>query len=136
MKFVIDTNIIIAALVKDSFARKIILLGDAEFISPDFSIDEINKYKELILEKSGMTEKEFAILLSTLLERINIIPEFRYESYLEEANKLIGNIGLKDVPFIALALSMENDGIWSEDKHFQKQGTVKIWKTEEIKDMV
>ena len=136
MKFVIDTNIIIAALVKDSFARKIILLGDAEFISPDFSIDEINKYKELILEKSGMTEKEFAILLSTLLERINIIPEFRYESYLEEANKLIGNIDLKDVPFIALALSMENDGIWSEDKHFQKQGTVKIWKTEEIKDMV
>ena len=136
MKFVIDTNIIIAALVKDSFARKIILLGDAEFISPDFSIDEINKYKELILNKSGMTEKEFTILLSTLLERINIIPEFRYESYLEEANKLIGNIDLKDVPFIALALSMENDGIWSEDKHFQKQGKVKIWKTEEIKDMV
>ena len=34
-----------------------------------------------------------------------------------------------DTPFIALALAVENDGIWSDDKHFEQQNRIKIWKT-------
>lgn len=37
-----------------------------------------------------------------------------------------------DTPFIALALSIESDGIWSDDDHFQMQDRVRIWKTKEL----
>ena len=39
---------------------------------------------------------------------------------------------MEDVSFIALALSIDNDGIWSEDKHFKKQDRVKVFTTEEL----
>ena len=34
-----------------------------------------------------------------------------------------------DVPFVALALSVANDGVWSNDKHFENLRGVKVWKT-------
>ncbi|MBI5968325.1 MAG: hypothetical protein HY882_10780 [Deltaproteobacteria bacterium] len=45
---------------------------------------------------------------------------------------MIGNIDPGDVPFIALGLAVENDGIWSSDKHFKKIKRFKIWKTSEL----
>ena len=38
----------------------------------------------------------------------------------------------KDTPFIALALAVENDGVWSEDRRFEQQSRVKVWKTKEL----
>ena len=37
-----------------------------------------------------------------------------------------------DFPFLALALSVANNGIWTADKHFERQKKVKIWKTDEL----
>ena len=48
----------------------------------------------------------------------------------------MASIDIEDVPFIALALSIGNDGIWSDDNHFQKQKKIKIWKTEEVIKML
>jgi len=44
----------------------------------------------------------------------------------------MGKIDRDDVPFIALALSFPNDGIWTEDRHFLKQRRVKVWRTREL----
>ena len=43
--------------------------------------------------------------------------------------KIIGLIDEKDVPFIATALSIKNDGIWTNDKHFEKQDEIRIFST-------
>src|SRR3989344_33717 len=99
MKLVIDTNIIIASLIRDSFARQIIFFTDVEFISPEFTIDEVKKYKEMILSKSSLDEKEFDILFSTILEKIHLISELDYNSNIAEAEQLMGKIDPKDVPF-------------------------------------
>ena len=71
MKFVIDTNRIIAALIKDSSCRAIILNNKYNFISPDFTSTEVNKYKDLILKKSGLSEKSFNVVMNMLLEKID-----------------------------------------------------------------
>ena len=42
------------------------------------------------------------------------------------------DIDEKDVQFIALALSIKNDGIWTNDKHFKKQNAIKILTTHDI----
>ena len=46
--------------------------------------------------------------------------------------ELISVIDEKDVPFIALALSIKNDGIWTNDKHFKKQKKIKIFTTQDL----
>lgn len=39
----------------------------------------------------------------------------------------------KDVPFLALALSLEDcDGIWTNDAHFKKQDLIPVWNTNKI----
>ena len=41
MKLVIDTNIVISALIKDGKTREIIMSGKFELVSPDFVLDEM-----------------------------------------------------------------------------------------------
>ena len=36
MKFVVDTNVLISALLKDSVSRKLLIELDEDFYSPDF----------------------------------------------------------------------------------------------------
>ncbi len=50
----------------------------------------------------------------------------------KEAIRIMKPIDPEDAVFIALALSTQNEGIWSEDKHFEKQDTVRIWKTKDL----
>lgn len=52
MIILIDANIVISALIKDGKVREIITNKKFEFVSPDFILEEINKYKEYICEKS------------------------------------------------------------------------------------
>ena len=49
-----------------------------------------------------------------------------------EAERVMGKIDRDDVPFVALALSLPIDGIWTEDKHFLKQKRVKAWRTRDL----
>ncbi|TET90873.1 MAG: hypothetical protein E3J35_04335 [Methanomassiliicoccales archaeon] len=37
-----------------------------------------------------------------------------------------------DAPLVALALSMDGDGIWSNDVHTREQNLVRVWTTDEI----
>ena len=57
---------------------------------------------------------------------------FKIKDNLTKAHRIIGSIDPFDVPFVALALSIENDGIWSNDKHFENLKGIKVWKTAEI----
>ncbi len=49
MIFVIDTNILISALIRDSTTRKIIVKSGWEFYYPEISFHEVRKYKGLVL---------------------------------------------------------------------------------------
>ena len=43
-KLVIDANIILSALIKDSITRKILVGSAIEFYAPDYLIEEVEKY--------------------------------------------------------------------------------------------
>jgi len=132
MKIIVDTNRIIAALIKDSTSRKILFNENFEFVSPDYVFTEIAKHEEEIIKKARITYQEFEILLSIILERIEIVPKEEYESYIEKALKLIKDID--DVSFIAAGLALKADGIWSDDPHFLEQDEIKIFTTKEMVD--
>ena len=132
MILIIDTNILISALIRDSITRKIIVESGWKLCYPENSFHEVRKYKSLILEKSGMIEQEYIKLLNCLLKHITIIPEEIIYPNLEEASKWLGNIDPNDVIFLATALSLENSKIWSDDNHFGKQNKVRVFKTQHM----
>src|SRR3989344_4373906 len=132
MILVIDTNILLAGLIKDSTVRKIIVESGWEFYYPEISFHEIRKYKDLVLEKSGMNEEDYTKLLNHLLKHIKLVPEEEIKGNMEEADKLLGKIDPDDVVFLATAFSIDNSKIWSDDPHLEKQNKIRVFKTKHI----
>ena len=132
MKLVVDTNVLISALVKKSTVRGLLLHPFFEFYVPEHCIEEIERHVVEISEKSGLSVENVYLLLGMLLSSVQVIPVERVVEKYREAKKIIGKIDRNDVPFIALALSFPNDGVWTEDKHFLKQNRVKVWRTRDL----
>lgn len=132
MKLVIDTNILMSALIRDSLTRQIILKSGWRFYYPRISLKEIEKYKDYIIEKAGLSEHDFQELFNVIMTYISLIEDSNYLDKLDEAETIMKNIDEKDVVFIACALACNNEGIWTDDGDFDKQNKIKIWKTENI----
>ncbi len=128
---IIDTNILISALLKDGITRKIIITSGIQLAYPETSLKEIVKYKRYIQEKGGYTEEIFLKIMNTLLRYINLIPEGVIKEKSEEANQIMGKIDANDTIFIAAALALKSS-IWSEDKDFERQSRVNILKTHDM----
>jgi predicted nucleic acid-binding protein len=131
MKLVVDTNIIISALLKDGFIRKIIINRQFKLLTPAYSLSEISKYKNEIMDRSGFNDQDFLHFIKILFKYIKIINPIKYEKNINQAKSIMVNIDIKDVPFIATALTF-NAVIWSDDIHFKMQNKIKVYNTKEI----
>ncbi len=131
MNLVIDTNIIIAGLVRDSTTRKIILSNKLNLLSISFSKVEIEKCKKEILGKTNFSEDELNILMNLLFNKITFISDYEVSNKMKEAKEIMDKIDPSDTPFIAAALA-RNSSIWSDDNHFEKQNKIKVFKTKEV----
>ena len=132
MKFIIDTNILLSALIKDSATRKVIVKSGWDFYYPEMSFHEVRKYKDLVLKKSGMDENGYSKLLDLILEHVNILPDERIIKNIGRAKKVMGHIDPDDVVFVATKLSIADSVIWSDDSDFDKQDKIKVLKSEQI----
>jgi predicted nucleic acid-binding protein len=132
MKIVIDTNRIIAALIKDSTSRSILFSNKFEFLTIEFAKKELNNHKREILDKVRIKEGDLDALMSSLFKRIYVVDDIAIRESLASAKIIMDKIDPDDAPFIALALAVENDGIWSDDKHFAMQKVVRVWKTGDL----
>jgi len=132
MKLVIDTSILIASLMKSSIVRKLLLNPLFEFYVPEYCIEEIERHVDEISSRSGLSVKNVYLLLGVLLASVQVVPAERIFKWMREAEKIMEKIDVDDVPFVALALSFPNDGIWTEDRHFLKQRRVKVWLTRDL----
>lgn len=137
MKIVIDVNILISALLKDSKTRSIIKNSGLDFYFPEIAFYKIVKYKDYMIEKAQITEEDFILLLAKLFSHIKLVSRKEMLEQKVKAKELMKTIDEEDYPFVAAALSLGNDGvIWSEDKHFEKQNLVKSIKTISLEKFV
>ena len=58
MKLVVDANVLFAALIKSSTTLEMLFEEKLTLYAPEFIIEEFDKYKAMIMEKSQRTEKE------------------------------------------------------------------------------
>lgn len=134
MNLVIDTNIFISALIKDSLTRKLIVNSPFNLFIPEQEIIEIKRHEDLICKKSNQTLGEVRDLIRRLLKYVTIVRNEILLAYRNKAREIMGEIDFEDVPFIAAApylKCLSSDQI----KHFKMQKEVKVFTTKEIINM-
>lgn len=131
---VVDTNILIAALINPSSSVWSILESkEIKFFVPEFFLSELEEYKDLIKHKLSKKDKRanFDFLISDLFKNIEIIPQRFYIEKLARAVDIMSDIDEKDSPFLALAITLSCP-IWSNDNHFKQQKEIKSYTTGEL----
>ena len=130
MKLVVDTNVLFTFFCMNSFTKGLIVAKDFEFSAPEFALEEINKYTDEILEKTGISLEKFKELRRELAISVEFIPLEEYRQFMPEAISLMP-MHTNDIDFLALALKL-GLSIWSNDPHFKKQSKVKVFNTSEL----
>lgn len=136
MKLIIDSNRIIAALIKESATRKLLFNSIFQFYAPIGIFDEILRYKEIIIKKAEIFEDEFVGLFKGMMDRVNIVPDLEIKKELSKAESIMEKIDVDDSFFIACGFIVKTDGIWTEDGHFYKQSALKPYRTKTLLEII
>ena len=130
MEFVVDTNVLFTFFWKYSFTKGILVDQDFEFFAPEYALEELNKYTDEILKKTGISLDNFKELRTELAIFIEFIPLDEYKHFMPEALSLIP-MYRNDMDFLALSLKFRLP-IWSNDPHLKKQSKIKVYNTSEL----
>ena len=137
MKLVVDTNKIVACLLRDGKVRRLLFLPVLEFYTIEYALEEIERHKEYFLRKvSGVF---FDVLLKKAEKIIKVVEMKEVRNYVREAKEIAKQFDEKDVPFIALALKL-NVPIWTNDKRMiefgLKTGKYLALDTEAVEELI
>ena len=132
MRIVVDTNRILVALISDGLSRAIIVSSEIEFFTVGHVLEEVEKYKTEISAKSGLSVGELNSLIGNFMQNITLISDEKTSCHMDESMRIMGKIDPKDAPIMACAMAFSNDGIWTEDKHFDRQNKVRVWKSKDL----
>ena len=132
MRLVVDTNRIISALIKDGHTRAIICSPDHDFYTLEYVIEEVEKYMDYIVKKSKITRRGVDLLFTLFMQNVSVVTNAVVKTKLGKSIDIMKDIDVNDAPILACALAISNDGIWTEDKHFDKQDLVKVWRTKDL----
>src|SRR5574341_567715 len=136
IEFVIDTNIIISALIpKNSKLRDILLSGGFRVYTPEYLLKELDEYWYLILakaEKKGVIKSNIELVKEELLSKIVFEPVKFYLPRIEEAYAICKEFDEKDTPFIALSLMLEIPILTADKGIIENAGTYRALTIEKI----
>ncbi len=117
---IIDTNVLLAFLLTNGITRRIIAGNPDVFISPEHCFEELWEHRER-WNKNELPDNELLEVVNDvkMLFVMAVSPEV-YNPYIPEAEELTDD--KEDSPVIALALSVDNEGIWTYNtKHFRQE---------------
>jgi len=118
-KIIIDTNRIIAALIADGTTREIIKDKRFLFFSPEIVLKELDRHAAEISRRSQAAFSTY----ERIRKRVILIPEELYIRHLQTAELADRD----DRPFLAAAIAIAADGIWTHDKHLLEQGKIRTF---------
>ena len=115
---IVDTNVILSALLTEGITKVVLTAHQDVYMTPQSCFDELWKHRE-VWNENTQPDEEQKYVLSRMKRYIMIIDKKRYKNKLKKAKELI--IDVDDAPLIALALSINNEVIWTYNtKHFNK----------------
>lgn len=137
MNFVLNTNILIAAILRGSTTRKLLFqatwAGHRLYI-PEGFIEEIFRHQEYLIKKSRLSTESFSTILSALLKLVTIVPNQSFSKHLKYISTISPD--QKDNPFLALVFHLKIP-LWSNDLDLkEKQNIVTVFNTAEVRKLL
>lgn len=125
---VVDANPVVSALLGGA-ARDVFFSGRFVFYSPQYTLFEVEAHLPAMAKRLGLPEIH-------LFEQFQLLPIIAcqpvlYDLHIAEATRLIGDRDRKDVPVLALTLSMRCS-LWTEDRDFDGISAISIRRTVEL----
>jgi len=121
---VIDANRVISALLRDGTTRTAILSTRSTLFAPEFLLEELEVHWPELARRAGIGLEDLRSLVRPILKRIEWIPADAYIAQMAAAKEALGGVDPKDVPYLACALAVGADAIWSHDLDFDRQSLV------------
>jgi len=106
-EFVVDANVLISIMISGKASYKPILTY-FDFYTPDFVLDEIDKYKGTIFEKTKLSVDELQQFAFFVFNQVSVIPRIAIsDEAVFKAIDLTEDIDIKDSSYIALAIELD-----------------------------
>ena len=131
-RLVADANVFVAAFLKDSAVRRIVALSGLQLLVPEYLFEEVRRHLDELSERAGLQKGEASELLGRLGKYFIVLPQAILSARLNEAEKTMAGIDSRDAVYLAMALAVPCDGIWSDDPHMKMQKRVKCFTTREL----
>ena len=127
-----DANVLIAALIRDSTTRRLLVLGGHELHAPEYVFEEIADHWPELAPRSGLAPDALREVLEVLRGHVREHPVAEYEGNLDAAIRLLKERDPDDAPYIALVLTLRADALWSEDRRLSPVEGVRVVRTREL----
>jgi len=131
---VVDANVLISALLGSRRTIMLLTKSDMLFYAPKFILAEIRKYKTTISTKAKITAAEFDAALEAVLKFVTLMGELEYKEHLPRARKALHARDVNDAPYLACALLVDAEIIWTNDKDFSAQTIIKTRTTQQLRE--
>ncbi len=129
---IIDANVVISALLGSKAALSTIPSSTHSLYAPDRMIEEIRKHEHDICEKTKSTKQKFEHDVTDVLEFVTLVSHANYTKWMPKANTAIEWRDPSDAHYIACALAINADFIWTNDKDFTSQNLVPVKTTKRV----
>jgi len=118
LRVVVDTNKVIASLLRDGKVRRLLFHPGLEVLLPKYVLEEVNEHRRYLEEKVSPKAIDFVLSKISKKTRIIGVRELSRET-LRKARRLARDFDIDDYPFIAVAIEY-NAIIWTNDKELIK----------------
>ena len=131
MLIVIDANVLLAAILRDGYTRRLILISNNNFIIPEHIFEETKEHLDELSKRTGISNESIWQTLQEVIKlaEITTIKKEEFQDKLKEAITITPDID--DAHYLALALKKDCP-VWTNDKKLKEQKMVKIITTEEL----
>jgi len=124
VRIVLDANRLFSALLRDGSTRRTLYDTSATLFAPAFLKAELEKHRAELQRRSGLSVEDLGRLVEEIFAQVEWVPDEIIGPHVPAALAALGAVDPDDVPYLAAALAVEADAIWSEDKGFDEQSLV------------
>jgi len=123
--YVIDTNIVMSMLICGKSQYRT-LLSFFRFYLPEYSLTELDEYKDVIFEKTKFSSNELSDFIYFVFTSISVIPNYALsKDAISNANNICKKVDIKDISFVALSNDINKPLLTRDEKLYtglRKQG--------------
>lgn len=127
-----DANVLIAALMRDSTTRRLLVLGGHELHVPAYVFEEIENHWGDLSSRSGLPSDTLREVLGALRSPVAEHRVSAYGDLLDAATRRLEGGDVKDAPYVALVLALSAEGLWTEDRGLTSVEGVRVIRTADL----